>query len=240
MNKLAVLVTTFLRDNLLEKTLENLIAHASEETIILVADQGYRSDEKNEIYSFLEYSVPGSKIFYLPFDCGLSYARNYLVTKAAELNCLYILMLDDSWQSTIPLIDLRTHIDYLDTQPPIGAISFNPDGLYSFSLQTEVLNITPISVKRNKEASLVDIFDVPFLGKTLPFHQLWDEDLKLPNNILPCVELKNRGFEALYTPNKYFVHRLQSNKEYEEHLKKKKYYDSLIPLKLGIKTIKEK
>ena len=88
--KIAILLTTFLRDKLLEDSLISIKKNYNSDWTILIADQ-------NEVltkdkYYFLKHNIKdfvSYKHHKLPFDCGLSKARNFLVqdahAKALEL-----------------------------------------------------------------------------------------------------------------------------------------------------------
>jgi len=99
MNKLAILITTFLRDNLLYKTLQTIVDNYTTDCIILIADQGYADSEKDITLDYFASQIP-LEYYKLPFDCGIAIARNYLVQKASEKNIPYVLISTDSIQFT--------------------------------------------------------------------------------------------------------------------------------------------
>jgi hypothetical protein len=94
---IAICIPTFLRDNLLYKTIQTIVESRTQDSIILIADQGYSSTEKiiNMDYFKSQLSL---EYYQLPFDCGLATVRNFLVQKASEMSIPYCLMSIDSIQ----------------------------------------------------------------------------------------------------------------------------------------------
>jgi len=99
MNNLAILITTFLRDNLLYKTLQTIVDNYTKDCIVLIADQGYVDREKDITIDYYKSQIP-LEYYPLAFDCGLSTARNFLVQKALEKEIPYCLVMPDSIQFT--------------------------------------------------------------------------------------------------------------------------------------------
>jgi hypothetical protein len=99
--KIAILITTFLRDNLLYKTIQTIVDNYPKDCIVLIADQGYADSEKDITLDYFASQIP-LEYYKLPFDCGLSIARNILVQKAFEMNIPYCLIMSDSIQFAEP------------------------------------------------------------------------------------------------------------------------------------------
>ena len=97
--KIAIGITTFLRDNLLYKTIQTIVDSYTKDCIVLIADQGYVDSEKDITIDYYKSQIP-LRYYPLAFDCGLGYARNYLVQKAFEMNIPYCLVMSDSIQFT--------------------------------------------------------------------------------------------------------------------------------------------
>lgn len=99
-NRIAILLTTFLRDELLKETIQSIIKYFPENSFLYVGDQGIHTKEKDNYFKAL-FEKSGNVFFYkLPYDCGLSFARNYLVSKASMNNIPYCLITADSIQFT--------------------------------------------------------------------------------------------------------------------------------------------
>lgn len=97
MSKLAICITTFLRDDLLYKTIQSVVARHTKDCVILVGDQGRGDDKKAQWITDMEHKL-GGNFFYrqFPFDCGLSAGRNRLVQLAKEKGCDLCLISADS------------------------------------------------------------------------------------------------------------------------------------------------
>ena len=105
-NKIAFGITTFLRDHLMMECVKASINYTPQNSIIIVADQGYKTGEKAQFkakHKRVQYN-------YIPFDCGLSAGRNFLVKKAKELSCKYIVIGADSifFEESMQYIDIVT------------------------------------------------------------------------------------------------------------------------------------
>jgi hypothetical protein len=88
------IITTFLRDQLLYKSVQSLINNYFDGMIITIIDQGNPSDEKttwlNSLPSYCHYHT-------IPFNSGLSIGRNIGVKLSKELNCEYTFIASDSF-----------------------------------------------------------------------------------------------------------------------------------------------
>ena len=103
--KIGIILTTFLRDDLMYRIVDSIIKNWKKEYVLFIGNQSYTSDEQ-KLKGFSDFCLhlndpahlASNKIQYynLPYDCGLSYARNYLVQKAHEAGCQYIFLTADS------------------------------------------------------------------------------------------------------------------------------------------------
>jgi len=115
--KIAVIIPTFLRDKNAKVLIDSILNTYSNDWVrIYIADQGIYTNEKEKYYQYLQQL--GHKVFYLPFNCGLSYARNYLVKQTNEP---YILLVDDDFQVT-DTTKIQNFINVLNTEAEIGAV----------------------------------------------------------------------------------------------------------------------
>ena len=82
MNKIAIIITAFCRDELLYKSVQSAIDNKLDNFEIIVVDQGYTTIEKRD---WLEER----NVHYFPvsFNSGLGFCRNFGVQKAKELDC---------------------------------------------------------------------------------------------------------------------------------------------------------
>ena len=92
--KIAILITTFERPELLRKAVESILDNWCDNFVILIGDQsrfddGLMQNWSTEMPEYLHY-------FKLPFNCGLSYSRNFLARAAQRLGCEYSILSADS------------------------------------------------------------------------------------------------------------------------------------------------
>lgn len=236
MNRIAIIITTFLRDDLLAQTIRNIKTYAPKNAIILIGDQN-PSDTKLILYE-------DTNIFYykLPYDCGLSYSRNFLVNEAWEFSCPYILMMADSIQFS-QNVDFQQFINFLEKANQRGIIGFElngskcpwefkldlkKDGFYLDS-STEFIEYNHLQFKK------VDICRNIFLSKTETLLNLWDNDMKLCEHELAFWNYKNRGYEVYWTDSICFKKVKEENNEQYPLLRNRfnEYRDKL-KSKLGI------
>lgn len=96
MNKIAIIVTTFMRDELLYKSVQSLIDNWQDNFRLIIVDQG-NSNTKKDFWITSIVAHPNSHYFKVPFNSGLSYCRNFGVQRAKELGCDYVIIGSDSF-----------------------------------------------------------------------------------------------------------------------------------------------
>jgi len=201
---IAILITTFLRDNLLYKYIQSITDNYHNNYIILIADQGYTSQEKLETIDYYQSQIP-LRYYKLSFDCGLSVARNFLVQKASEMSIPYCLISTDS-------------IQFIE--------------VYDFGqLSNELDNNIIINFKlKNTEAiALKDIF----LAKTSNLVNLWDNEMKLCEYQLAYFESTKRGYINTWNLDYNFKKiKSRSSEEYQTYCKRIKEYKKLSEQKM--------
>jgi glycosyltransferase involved in cell wall biosynthesis len=115
--EIAIIIPTFMRDNKLKILIDSIKQHFHPDWYRLyIADQGLFSLEKEKYYQ--ELKKEGHFYTFLPFNCGLSYSRNYLVNKSSEP---YILIVDDDFVMTSQT-RLDYFIDILNSDAQIGIV----------------------------------------------------------------------------------------------------------------------
>jgi hypothetical protein len=242
MKKIAILITTFLRDSTMYKTVQTIVDNYPENCIVLIADQGYRTDEKTITYEYFKSQIP-CEVYYLPFDCGLSVARNYLVNKANELGCKYCLVASDSIQFT-EKYNFEPIIELLESNKDYGMVGFElenskcnweynlevkPDGIH-FGISENILSFNSQIYK------IVEICRNIFLAKTSSIIDLWDNEMKLGEHELAFIEYKKRGYKVLWTDSiKFKKNNAGGSEEYKEYRKRLGDYLKLLRQKLNIK-----
>lgn len=246
MNKqysIAVLITTFLRDNLLYKTLDKAIEKLPENAIILVADQGYCCNEKNITIDY--YESTGKVIYYkIPFDSGLAFARNYLFSKAKEMNIPFCLLMADSIQF-IPenTYDFTPFFEFLTQEDDRVLIGFElnnskADWEYNMEIKNGVVELSPshtIVEHNNISYKQIDICRNIFLCKTDLVQNMYDNELKLSEHEQGFLNLKSRDLKCFWSNNITFKRVTNSNpKEYSEYRKRFQYYQKIFKQKFNL------
>jgi hypothetical protein len=204
MNKLTILITTFLRNNLLYKTIQTIVDNYNNNCIVIIADQGYTDSEKDITIDYFASQIP-LKYYKLPFDCGISIARNFLVQKAFELDIPYCLVMPDSIQFT-RVYNFEQLFNKLDN-----------NSIINFKLK----NVEPIVLK--------DIF----LAKTNLIGDLWDNEMKIFEYELAFTECIKRGYKIEWNEDYNFKKvNSRSTEEYQTYCKRIKEYKKLSEQKL--------
>jgi len=240
---IAIIYTTFLRDELMIKTTESIVNHFPSNSILLIADQGYKNSAKDNYYTSLQSKIP-CEVHYLDFDCGAYYARNRLVERAKELNCEFCLIMADSI-GMIQDYDFQPIIEFLNEDKKRALVGFElngskcaweylmevtPNGIqFSYSNQyitSKLIRYLRIDICRNIYLAKTDVLlDVPY-----------DEDLKLGGHELNFLNLKKADYECYWT-NRYIFQRYNSvtSEEYQQYRKRFSNFKTQAMNKLGIK-----
>jgi hypothetical protein len=87
MNKVGIILTSIERDELLFKALRSILNNLQENFMVIVGYQGHKE---------ITFSHPQVYIYQLPYDCGISFARNDMIEKAHAFGCDYVLLSADS------------------------------------------------------------------------------------------------------------------------------------------------
>ena len=208
MNKIAIIVTTFCRDSLLKEAVASMEKYAPENAIILIADQGCKY-KKDFLAKTEEYKRPKVRYYNLPFDCGLSASRNFLVDKAQELGCNYCVIASDAMIFTEKTKDIDKLIQYMDKYDCIGC-NLNKSEIY----WTGWISLIPGQsfcldfIDRSKICNAPNgIFDCSiihnfFIAKTESLLKVrWDETLKLGEHEDFFYRYTLEGFKTGWTAN---------------------------------------
>jgi len=240
-NKIAILITTFLRDSALYKTVQSIIDNNPGNCIVLIADQGYQTDEKIITYDYFKSQIP-CEVYYLPFDCGLSYARNFLVNKAKELGYEYCLVSSDSIQFT-EKYNFEPIVEFLNSEANYGVVGFeleNAKAAWNFYMYVDNKGIhfkksEDYVMANNLSFQKVDICMNIFLAKTNSIISLWDVEFKLGEHELAFLELQKRDVKVFWTDAiKFKKNNAAGGDEYKEYRKRLGDYLKLLRKKLNI------
>jgi hypothetical protein len=179
----------------------------------------------------------------IPFDSGLSYARNFLVSIVNEKNIPYVLISSDSIQF-IQLYNFQSIINILSTDNQIGRIGF--ELLNSKCSWEYLLKITPQGIKfsysnewitiDNKKYLRVDICRNIFLATTKSLINIpYDNDLKLGEHEEHAIRYKEKYFTYWTDSFKFKRISNRNNEEYETYRNRLQDYLKIVKQKLAIK-----
>ena len=211
MNKIAIIITAFCRDELLYKSVQSTVDNCTNNCInnfeIIVIDQGYTSIHKRDW-------LQERNVHYCPvsFDSGLSFCRNFGVKKAKELECNYVVIGSDSFLFNESLKKLNKMIDIIQNtkysligfelknctcgwEASLNLIErkcFELDFIDKDGKPALVRDVTPfwkVDICRN--------FFLATVGSLLLTE--WDEKLKLAEHEDFFWRFKQNGFKCLWT-----------------------------------------
>jgi hypothetical protein len=206
-NKIGIVLTTFLRDDLMYRIVDSIIKNWKEEYVLFIGNQSYQNLEE-EFDGFKRFNdtikFNGRKIQYynLPYDCGLSYARNFLCQKAHESGCNYIFLTADSYE--FKDYNLTTVIEFLESDEKNGLVGFvelnKPDKNWCYDVElipNDCFLLTrpkrPIINFKELNLQPCDITQNFFLAKTqVILDNQWDCELKLTEHEDFFWRLKNK------------------------------------------------
>jgi glycosyltransferase involved in cell wall biosynthesis len=235
--KIAILLTTFLRDKLLDEVVNSIKGNWNGNWVLIVADQGKSIAKKASKY------VDASCLYFaLNFDAGLSFARNFLVREAVITSSDYCLITADSVKFT-QKYDFTPIIEFMESNERIGIVGFDIKNRIPYEYDIDLVPGKYFTVKKpnnglvnynNIQFQKVDICRNFFLAKTQCLvENQWDEDLKLTEHESFAYELKKKGKWLVYwtnfiqgeyvdsKPPEYVKYRNRIYTEYLEVLKKK-------------------
>ena len=239
--KIAIIYTTFLREELAERTIKSIVDNWRDDFVLMIADQG----ENFKKLDFYEKLYPGKAIEYtkLPFDCGLSLARNVLVQEAMDRGIKYCIVTADSIEftpATVKKLDSATV--FLNSVDKAGILGFDlKDRIpweYDMELGDEDFILTKnvlmcIDILTSLRVKKCDICRQFLIAKTWALqHVRWDNDLKTADHEDFFWRFKQAGYGVYWTPDivanyikcvphEYLLYRKRMYKEFRKVLQKK-------------------
>lgn len=238
-NKITIIYTTFLRNSLAFNTIQSIQSQLSEDCILLIADQNKNDNRINQNPNWYY-----TNIYNLPYNCGLSYARNYLVQKAHEMGIQYVLITADSIKFT-DKYNFEPIISLLESNPKYAVVGLNLKNrqpwVYDLEISPKHSKFIVIKPRRspilanNIEFTPCDTVANFFVAKTAILRKSevqWDNELCLCEHEDFFYRLKQAGYKTFYTdsisaeyinkkPEKYNVMRKRLYGEFKTILKKK-------------------
>jgi hypothetical protein len=205
MDKIAIIVTTMFRDDLCETAVESMLKYAPENCTIFIGDQGERSPN-GHVKKIEKWKRDRVQYHALPFDCGLSHSRNFLVEQAYIQGFKYVLIASDSMIFTDETTGINDILSYFEVYDVIG-LRLNKAEIYWVGWLTmkERDSFWLDFIDRSKEPDFGPIYDCNiihnfFIAKTSVIREVkWDDKLKLAEHEDFFYRLANAGFKVGYT-----------------------------------------
>jgi len=236
-NSIAILYTTFERAELSKTTLQSIYPYLSSPNIILLV-----ADQSKTPYS-TTYGTTNSFVYNLPYDCGLSAARNFLVQQANKLGCEFVILTADSIEFKQGY-NFQPYIDFLNSNPNYGIVGFKlnnkPCWEFNMNLVDKAFELTPSKefiAYENIKYQKVDICRNFFLAKTQVLLDCkWDENLKLCEHEPHSWDLKTTtNWKVFYTESLEANYIKQKEGEYKKlRLRANFEYGSMAKMKYGL------
>lgn len=209
-HKIALIYTTFIRPYLARKTLDAILGNPHLDTFdhIIAGDQIAHAALWCDLSPFSAPHYPKTIFYNLPFDCGLSFARNYLVKKADALGCDYCVLSADSIMfADSSFLSLPEIVDFLDADPRRAIVGFELKGRVSWEHNMEMKDGTFVLTPSTKLIAHKGIAYVEcdicrnfFVAKTSVLRLVqWDDGLKLCEHEDFFWRVKQAGYQVFYT-----------------------------------------
>jgi len=180
-SRIAILITAFERPSLLRKSVESVLNNWQSNWVLIIADQ---SQEEDKLMKKWEVECPNFYYYHLPFNCGLSYARNFLVAKAMGFKCEYCILSADSIEFDESMKRIDEILPLFDGIYKLGRVGFylknriNWEGWLDLipneCFELELIDTTSSGLYR---CNCIKNF---FIARTLSLLDVeWDEKLKM-------------------------------------------------------------
>lgn len=221
-------ITTFKRPQAVERLLRS-IAEYYPQANVYVADQNEKLDRefykklRNDLYA--EGMAKRVSIEHLPYDCGLSFARNHLVKTTPNK---YKLILDDDFVFTKET-DIGKMVRLLDANPRAaivgGLVKQNGHEIH-FEFVPQIQGDTIVHAHDGNKWKEQDGIKYKPTGCVLNFALMrkdlfnimgWDPGQKVTEHLDFYLEMKNNAYKILYTPDVIVEHPpIEGEQEYKE------------------------
>jgi phosphorylcholine metabolism protein LicD/GT2 family glycosyltransferase len=229
---IAIIIPTFLREDKLKNCVESLLKTFGNVSRfqtwfkIYIGEQTEINSEKKILYQSL--TDLGHQVIQLPYNCGLAYSRNYLISQTKEP---FILVIDDDYIFN-ELTNFEPMIDLLLSEENIGIVGgalndriTQPTRIYIDKIKSSTLNKLVYITKeikylesrptiQQKSYKYFKTESIPnfFLAKREIFNDIkWDNELKLVEHTDFFIRLKTTKWEVLFTPDTLIQHLPENN-----------------------------
>jgi phosphorylcholine metabolism protein LicD/glycosyltransferase involved in cell wall biosynthesis len=229
---ISIIIPTFLRDDKVKRCVESLLKTYGDVNRfqplfkIYIGEQADSSADKKAFYQYI--TDLGHRVINLPYNCGLSYARNCLINQTKSP---FILIADDDYVFD-RLTDFSPMINLLLSDENVGIVggALNdretlPTRIYIDKLKNGAQNrITFIpkpakylesihtTLQKSYKYFKTEIVPNFFLAKREIFSDIqWDAELKLAEHSDFFIRLKTTKWKVMFTPDVVVQHHPESN-----------------------------
>jgi hypothetical protein len=218
---IGILITTFLRNDLLQKCLFYLSEYWNDDYYVIVVDQ-------NKSSCLDSISVPNNirgEFIKTEFDIGPLKARNLAIKRFAELNIPYILMFADNMYF-LQYYDFKPVIEFLEEKEERFLCGFNRlNSVCTWETDVKKTHCFELDIPRRPKIEYkglkfqpVDLCRNIFLCKTqMLVESLYDEDRKLADHESSFWRWIQSGYKCFYLENITFGYTKQRDGEYGKY-----------------------
>ena len=236
---IAFLIKTFKRIVCLERLLFSIAERYPRARIIIgdddnIFDVSYYKDLWDRLK---EYGLVNSPVAYnLPFDSGLSYARNFLTKVAIDKGFKYLLFLGDDFvfSKETDILKFKELFQVGQDVGIVGGMVLSDTGAerhYEHILERDgdVVYIREDNHKWKKYAGIWykesgSVMNFMLCKRELFSQMCWDDNIKIAGEHLDFyLRLKNTKWRVLYTPEVRISHIHETNIEYESFRKRDEF-----------------
>lgn len=218
MKNVTFLVVSFLRDGYLRACVESILK-TYPQAKILIGDNGYPTDEK--VRWFKELETLGVRSWFLPFDSGVAYGRNFLYNKAKTP---FVVIGDDDFYYTkesgldkmYGLVHKNKRIDVLGGRVVEGGKTRDYQGNIEdrkrgaeHSLHYSALTDGGYRTMGGVRYKFCDItFNYCIIRRSSMPKPLWDSNIKVAYEHSDFfLSARKRGMRVAFTPDAIVIHR---------------------------------
>jgi len=173
--KIGIILTTFLRDDLLLKSYLSIMNNWQPNWNLIIVDQN-PTEQKVFDYSCSYVTAP--------FNCGLSMARNFGVEEAQRLGCEYCLITADSIQFEPSMRRINELLPLFEADTKLGRVGFHLQGRLNWEgelslIPNKCFRLTLIDTTKEGLYSCNCIKNF-FIARTTTLLEMpWDNNLKM-------------------------------------------------------------
>ena len=239
--ELTIGIKTFCRPGSLNEVLSNICNYHLRFNIIISDDSDNEYKKKNEEVIDKYKQLNNIHILKLPFDSGLSYSRNQIVSICKTK---YLMILDDSryFTNDLPILKMIKFLDNTNYDLFCGQIQ-NRKGIHKTytclfdSISKDINNNINIKCKRLKKIKnnfFPNLFETniglnTFIAKVDSLRNTkWRNKLKLQEHSVFFYDYYKKGYKCVFSPDVIFSQVTKSNKAYSKypHFRQRTFKDS--------------